>query len=168
MSDTLRTRGSVRSKNDAVEGRAAPAKSAASLAPAAAAAPASNSETATEVKSGEGVSPPEYEDVMEGHRRTVVYGLIDLNAKNNLELQNMMVMAERLKLSRLWTVCAEILEERHRAYVEVEEARRVASLSRPHLNIAVQPEMGPRFVGARTNQRATFLAGSRKRGKIKN
>ena len=90
----------------------------------------------------------------------------------------MMLMAERLQLSRLWSVCAEILEERHRAFVEMEEARKVAALSRPHLNAAVRPgsrvndvvRPGTRslaMVSETGNQRATFLAGLRKRGKIK-
>jgi len=109
-------------------------------------------------------APPEYGDVVEGKRRTLIYGLIELGSKTNPELENMMMMAERLKLSRLWTVCAEILEERHQSYLALEEARRAATMSR------IQPGRGVRIATSQTgsrNQRVTFLAGARKRGKFK-
>lgn len=172
MSDSLRTRGSVRPRNDTVQRKTVP--------PAHAVAAASTNATATTAAtcavsenlhgmnaSAAAIPPPGYEDVMDGHRRTVVYGLVDLKNKNNFELQNMMLMAERLKLSRLWSVCAEILEDRYRVFAEMEEARRVASLARPHLQNAIEPEVGPKLAGAKSNNHVTFLAGSRKRGKIK-
>ena len=87
MSNTLRTRGSVRSRNDAsaIEGGTArPAAAATAAATTAAASPAL---TKTDVKNPEVIPPLKYEDLVEGRRRTVVYGLIDLNNKNNLELQ---------------------------------------------------------------------------------
>lgn len=121
--------------------------------------------TVSAVENGTGLAaPPEYGDVVEGRRRTLVYGLIELGSKTNPELENMMVMAERLKLSRLWTVCAEILEERHQSYLALEEARRAATMSRIQSGRGVRPNPSP--AGIR-NQRVTFLAGARKRGKFK-
>jgi len=118
------------------------------------------------------LSPPDYADVEAGRRRTVVYGLIDLDNKTNQELQNMMLMADRLKLSRMWTVCAEILEDRHQNHLLREEARRAATMSRLQSGLTVQIDPVPLSslpMGDKRQQqsRSFFVAGVRKRGKMK-
>ena len=84
----------------------------------------------------------------------------------------MMLMADRLKLSRMWTVCAEILEDRHQNHLLREEARRAATMSRLQSGLTVQIDPVPSSSlpmedELQQQSRSFFVGGVRKRGKMK-